>query len=196
MKPLVLRTAAGAAVFALILLAAYAFDWSNRLEAIEESRARIEKLKAEYVAKKRVAVSLPLYRERLKLAETAFVSTLSVLPPRTEPQVFKLLSAATGSAGLSVEDMRPADQELQRDFYAELPVSLRASGRYHDFGRFAAEVAGLPRLVALGDFSIGPGAKDGRLPISATVKVFRYLDDEEVAARRKAERAARKGKKG
>ena len=85
---------------------------------------------------------------------------------------------------------------MQKDFYAELPVSVRLTGNYHDLGAFAGDIGRLSRIVTLNSISIDSNqqAKDGSLVMDAVTKTFRYLDDEELAAKKKAEKNAAKGK--
>jgi type IV pilus assembly protein PilO len=75
------------------------------------------------------------------------------------------------------------------DFYAELPISVRVTGTYHDMGAFASDVAQLPRIVTLND--IGVVNDKGTLTMEATAKTFRYLDEDEVAKQRKAAKDAK-----
>ena len=89
--------------------------------------------------------------------------------------------------GLQFELFRPASQEVMSDFYAELPITLKVSGNYHDMGSFASDVAQLPRIVTLNDIAISAG-KDGSLTMDAVAKTYRYLDEEEVAQQKKAAR--------
>jgi len=98
--------------------------------------------------------------------------------------------------GLQFELFKPG-QELSKDFYAELPISVRLTGNYHDFGAFASDIGRLSRIVTLGNISITTGAagKDGGLTMDAVTKTYRYLDEEELAAKRKAAQAAKGGKK-
>ena len=82
-----------------------------------------------------------------------------------------------------------------REYYAELPIAVRVTGKYHDMGAFAADIAHLSRIVTLNDISIGVAAKDklgGALTMDATARTFRYLDGEEVQAQRKAAAGATK----
>jgi type IV pilus assembly protein PilO len=96
---------------------------------------------------------------------------------------------------LQFELFKPG-QEVQKDFYAELPVSVRLTGNYHDLGAFAGDIGRLSRIVTLNSISIDSNqqAKDGSLVMDAVTKTFRYLDDEELAAKKKAEKNAAKGK--
>ena len=98
--------------------------------------------------------------------------------------------------GLQFELFKPG-QENVKDFYAELPINVRLTGSYHDFGAFAGDIGRLSRIVTLNDMSItgNPQSKDGTLVLDAVTKTFRYLDEEELAAKRKAAQAAKGGKK-
>ena len=96
------------------------------------------------------------------------------------------------SRGLQFELFRPAGSEAAREFYSELPITLKLIGTYHDMGGFAADVGQLPRIVTLNDVSIEAG-KDGNLTMDVTARTFRYLDEEEVSAQRKAVAAKKAG---
>jgi type IV pilus assembly protein PilO len=91
--------------------------------------------------------------------------------------------------GLQFELFRPATQETMSEFYAELPISIRVTGNYHEIGAFASDLARLPRIVTLNDISVASG-RDGALAMDAVAKTFRYLDEEELAKQRKAAQAA------
>ena len=91
---------------------------------------------------------------------------------------------------LQFELFRPG-QIVVREYYAELPIAVRVTGKYHDMGAFAADIANLSRIVTLNDISIGVPTKDkdkwsGNLTMDATARTFRYLDPEEVQAQRSA----------
>jgi type IV pilus assembly protein PilO len=91
---------------------------------------------------------------------------------------------------LNFELFRPGQVSV-REYYAELPIAIRVTGRFHDVGAFASDVANLSRIVTLNNLSITP-AKDGSLVMDATAKTFRYLDNDEVAAQRKAQGGKKK----
>jgi type IV pilus assembly protein PilO len=96
--------------------------------------------------------------------------------------------------GLQFDLFKPAPSESVKEFYAELPITIKVTGSYHDIGAFASDVGQLPRIVTLNDVSINAG-KDGNLIVDATARTFRYLDEEEVATQRQAAQAAKKGAK-
>ena len=91
---------------------------------------------------------------------------------------------------LQFDVFRPG-QIAVRDYYAELPIAIRVTGKYHDVGSFASDIANLSRIVTLNNLSITPRA-DGALVLDATAKTFRYLDKDEISAQSKASKGAKK----
>src|SRR4051794_7634861 len=161
-----------------------------------EDLARLQnqelKLKEEYLGKKKQAVNLDLHRQQLREIDTQFGALLRQLPNRSQMDALLVdINQAGLGRGLQFELFRPAPSEITRDFYAERPISVKVVGTYHDMGAFASDVGQLPRIVTLNDVTITAG-KDNQLALDATARTFRYLDDEELAAQRKAS-AAKKG---
>ena len=184
----------GFVFLAIVALGAY-FDWKDQYEALQASQAQEEKLKEEYVTKKAKAVNYDLYVAQLKDVEQSFGALVKQLPNRSEIDALLTdVNQAGLGRGLVFELFRPAVSEKMADFYAELPISIRIAGNYHDMGAFVSDVAQLPRIVTLNDVGIEAG-KDGNLTMDVTARTFRYLDDEEVAAQRKAAAGAKKGAK-
>ncbi len=178
------------ALFAAILAGAYVFDWSGQLEALDAGAVQEKKLKDEYKDRKQQAVNLDLYRQQLREIDSSFGALLKQLPNRSQMDALLVeINQAGLGRGLQFDLFKPAGSETQRDFYAELPITLKIQGSYHDMGQFASDISQLPRIVTLNDIAISV-AKDS-LVMDATAKTFRYLDDEEVAAQR---RSAAKGK--
>lgn len=194
--PLVPRIAVLVVVFALILLAGWWFLWSEQLVEFDAKKRDEEKLKQEFVAKKTQAVNLELYTQQLNEIDRSFGALLKQLPNRAEVESLLVEINQSGMGrGLQFELFKPG-QEAVRDFYAELPINVRLTGSYHDFGAFAGDIASLSRIVTLNNVSIAANAqaKDGSLAMDAVAKTFRYLDDEEVAAQKKAAREAKAAK--
>ena len=182
-------------LFFLILLAGAFFDWRDQIEALDKAQDEEIKLKEAYASKKAKAVNLDLYVQQLKEIEQSFGALLKQLPNKSEMDALLTdINQAGLGRGLQFELFRPATQERMADFYAELPISVRITGNYHDMGAFASDVAQLPRIVTLND--VGIVNEKGTLTMEATAKTFRYLDEDEVAKQRKAAKDAKdKGKK-
>jgi type IV pilus assembly protein PilO len=194
--PLAPRVAALLGLAALILLAGWWFVWNEQLATLEARQQDEQKLKDEYVAKKTQAVNLDLYIQQLSEIDRSFGALLKQLPNKSEVEALLIEINQSGMGrGLQFELFKPG-QEIVRDFYAELPINVRLTGNYHDFGAFAGDISKLSRIVTLNNVAItaNPQAKDGTLVMDAVTKTFRYLDEQELAAKRKAEQAA-KGKK-
>lgn len=182
-------------LFLLIVAAGAFFDWKDQLETLDKQQDEETKLRQSYAEKKAKAVNLELYVQQLREIEQSFGALLKQLPNKSEMDALLTdINQAGLGRGLQFELFRPASQERMADFYAELPISVRVTGSYHDMGAFASDVAQLPRIVTLND--IGIVNDKGTLTMEATAKTFRYLDEEEIAKQRKAAKDAKdKGKK-
>jgi len=195
--PIAPRVATLLCLFAAILLAGWWFFWNDQLDELAERQQDELKLKDEYVAKKGQAVNLDLYTQQLSEIDRSFGALLKQLPNKSEVESLLVEINQSGMGrGLQFDLFRPG-QEVSKDFYAELPIDVRLAGNYHDFGAFAADIGALSRIVTLNNISISvnPQAKDGSLVMDAVTKTFRYLDDEELAAKKKAAQAAKGGQK-
>ncbi len=183
-------------LFLLLLGGGYWFDWSDQLGRLETERQREETLKTSFLDKQRQAVNLETYRQQLKDLEQAFGALLRQLPNKSEMDALLTdINQAGLGRGLEFELFKPEPKENFSEFYAELPIAVRVTGRYHDLGAFASDVSLLPRIVLLNDISVSSG-KDGGLVMDAVAKTYRYLDDDEVAAQRKAAREKAEKTKG
>lgn len=181
------------ALFVAILVGAFFLDWSDQIDQLDAGHVQESKLKEEYKNKKQQAINLDLYRQQVREIESSFGALLKQLPNRSQMDALLVdINQAGLGRGLQFELFKPAAQESMRDFYAELPIQLKLTGSYHDIGAFASDIGDLSRIVTLNDISISL-AKDGVLAMDATAKTFRYLDEEEVAAQRRA--SAQKGAK-
>jgi type IV pilus assembly protein PilO len=180
-------------VLALIPVGGYLLLWQDQIAEIEKGVAQEETLKKDYLAKKTQAINLDLHKQQLREIDTQFGALLKQLPNKAQMDALLVdINQAGLSRGLQFELFRPAPSEVAREFYSELPISLKLIGNYHDMGGFAADVGQLPRIVTLNDVSIETGA-NGNLTMDVTARTFRYLDEEEVAAQRKAAAGAKKG---
>ena len=186
--------AAGAAVvgFGWVMLLSTATD---ELEAL---RMKEPQLKTTYKDRLGQAVNLGEYRKQ-KLQVQEYVTQLEKqLPGKAEMDaLLSDINQAGLGRGLQFELFRPGQMQI-KDYYAELPIAIRVTGRYHDVGSFAADVANLSRIVTLQNLSITPvGARDatGLLAMEATARTYRYLDPSQIAAQRKPPAGAPGAKK-
>ena len=184
--PAPFKVAAMIILFGALLLAGYWFIWQNQMEALDQSRQEEQKLRTEFLEKKKQALNLDLYREQVKEIEQAFGALVRQLPNKSEMDALLTdINQAGLGRGLEFELFKPAPQEIMRDFYAEMPITVRITGGYHDLGRFASDVAQLPRIVTLNNLAISQ-SKDGVLALDAVAMTYRYLDEEEIAKTKKA----------
>src|SRR5215467_12171610 len=182
-------------VFVAILIAGALLDWKDRYEELDQKRQEEAKLKEQYSTKKAKAINYDIYVQKLKEIEQSFGALLKQLPNNAEiDALLTEINQAGLGRGLQFELFKPAAQERLADFYAELPISVRITGNYHDMGAFASDVAQLPRIVTLNDVAIQNDK--GVLTLDAVAKTFRYLDEEELAKQRKLAKEAKDKAKG
>jgi type IV pilus assembly protein PilO len=166
------------------LILGYVFVWQQQQPDLESFRQEELKLRAEFRDKHSKAVNLELYKQQLADIERSFGAMLRQLPGRTEvPNLLVDISQTGLAAGLQQQLFQPMPQQ-NKDFYAELPIKIRLTGTYHEFGDFVSGIAALPRIVTLHDVDIkqiGKGGND-QLQLDVTAKTYRYLDEEELQA--------------
>jgi len=183
------------AILVALPVAGYFGLWQGQLEELEAGKQQEVKHKQDYLNKKKQAVNLDLHKQQLREIDTQFGALLKQLPNKSQMDALLVdINQAGLGRGLQFELFKPAAQEVVRDFYAELPIAVKVIGVYHDMGAFASDVGQLSRIVTLNDVVIEAG-KDGNLVMDVTARTFRYLDDDEVSAQRKAAVGAKKGAK-
>jgi type IV pilus assembly protein PilO len=177
-------------LFLFLLILAALLDWRDQWDQLETGQKEEETLRESWLAKKQQAVNLDAYRQQLKDIEQQFGALLKQLPNKSEVDALLTdINQAGLGRGLDFELFRPGAPRVA-DFYAELPIQIKVTGGYHDMAAFASDVAQLSRIVTLNNISIG--ADKNGLSMEAIAKTFRYLDDEELAAQRKAAKGAPK----
>jgi type IV pilus assembly protein PilO len=198
--PVLPKLAAFAAVVAAVVIALWFVVLSGATEELDRERNREPALKTDYRNKLAQAVNLPELRKQ-KLQVEEYVTQLEKqLPGKAEMDaLLSDINQAGLGRGLQFELFRPG-QVVVKDYYAELPITIRVSGRYHDIGAFAGDIANLSRIVTLHNMQLTSGRDGGgMLAMDATARTYRYLDQAEVDAQRQktkgAKPAARGGKK-
>lgn len=182
------------ALLLLILFAGYWFDWQNQLSSLDTIKQKETELRDTFIGKKKQAVNLDTYRRQLKDLEQAFGALIKQLPNKAEMDALLTdINQAGLGRGLEFELFKPADKEVFSEFYAELPISIRVTGNYHDLGAFASDISRLPRIVTLNDINVTSNNTQA-LSMSAVAKTYRYLDEEELAAQRKVAKDKEKAK--
>lgn len=171
-----------AAAVAAVAWFAFLQDYEVQLN---EERNKEVALRADYQKKLVKAVSLDALKKQREQIQQYVIQLEKQLPSKAE--MAALLSDINQSGlGRSLQfDLFRPGQVVAKDYYAELPISIKVTGRYHDIGAFASDIAHLSRIVTLNNITISPGAKDA-LSMDATARTFRYLDPEEIQAQKKA----------
>ena len=164
--------------------------WSGQKEQLEQLQSEETKLKDEYKNKLQQAINLDELRKQREQVSQYVLTLEKQLPSKSEMDaLLSDINQAGVGRGLDFELFRPGQTNV-REYYAELPITVKVSGKYHDLGAFASDIANLPRIVTLNNMSITSG-KGGNLSLDATAKTYRYLDQDEIAAQRKAKQPAK-----
>lgn len=169
------------------------FAWlTNSEKELVDEQAKEVKLREDYKVKLGKAVNLEALKKQREQVQQYVTQLEKQLPSKAEMDaLLSDINQAGLGRSLQFDLFRPG-QVAVKDYYAELPIAIKVTGRYHDIGSFASDIANLSRIVTLNNLAVIPG-RDGTLSMEATAKTFRYLDTDEVASQRKA--AAPKGAK-
>jgi len=176
--PLPARIFVIALVFVGVLAAGYWLDIKDQRAQLEKSERTETDLRATFENRAKKAANLEAYEQQLAEMRESFGAMLRQLPNRTEVAELLVDISQTGlAAGLEFELFKP-QAEVPKEFYAELPISIRVNGGYHEFGEFVSGVAALPRIVTVHDVNITE-SKEGKLTMDILAKTYRYMDEEE-----------------
>jgi type IV pilus assembly protein PilO len=198
--PLLPKLASFAGVAVGVVVVGWFLLLSAENDSLEEERLKEPKLKQEYRSKLAQAVNLNELRKQKSQVEEYVTQLEKQLPGKAEMDaLLSDINQAGLGRGLQFELFRPG-QVAVKDYYAELPISIKVAGRYHDIGSFAADIANLSRIVTLHNLQVQPPTtKDpgAVLAMEATARTYRYLDPAEVDQQRKtkAEQAKKAGAK-
>jgi type IV pilus assembly protein PilO len=166
----------------IVIAAGYYFIIEDQLISFDAVQHKELDLRKEFETKQAKASNLDAYRQQLEEMKQSFGTMLRQLPDKTEVAELLVDVSQTGLAsGLEFELFKP-EEEVPKEFYAELPIQVIVNGRYHEFGNFISGLAALPRIVTIHDIKIKRGdSKEGNsdLVLEATAKTYRYLDEEE-----------------
>lgn len=185
--PVAIKAAVIGVLCALVLVLGYFLHIKNMLDDLERVRGQESELKSEFERKQAKAANLDAYKQQMKEMEVSFGTMLRQLPSKTEVDDLLVDISQTGlSSGIEFELFKP-QSEKKIDFYAELPIQISMVGSYHQFGDFVSGIAALPRIVTLHNISL-KDVKGGKLQMDVQAKTYRYLDENELAAARKAKK--------
>ncbi|KAA9131268.1 type 4a pilus biogenesis protein PilO [Marinihelvus fidelis] len=174
-------------ILVVLLVAGYFLLVKEKTEVLERVEQQEFALRSDFEEKQRKAANLPDYEQQLEEMQELLETMFRQLPGKTEMDKLLVdISQTALAAGIDVQLFEPL-AEVQQDFYAERPISIRMMGNFHEFGEFVSGVAGLPRVVILTMHNVslrratGSAAAEGRLILEGQVKTYRYLDENEIS---------------
>jgi type IV pilus assembly protein PilO len=192
--PIAPRLLCAAGVMVAVIGLGYFFYWQSQFEEQERMAAEEVTLRSAYRDKMAQAINLEALQEQKAQVDLYVERLQKQLPSKAEmAALLSDINQAGLGRGLQFELFKPG-QIVVRDYYAELPIDIKVTGKYHDIGAFASDMANLPRIVTLNNMALNT-TKDGTLTLDAVAKTFRYLDQEEAMSQRKIRDAKKKGAK-
>jgi len=195
--PMAIKAVLIAIVAVGVLTLGYFVDIQAQQENLDRITSEEKRLKEDFESKQAKAANLGAYKAQMAEMEDSFGAMIRQLPSKTEVEDLLVDISQTGLAsGIEFQLFKPL-AEKHIEFYAELPITLKMTGTYHQFGEFASGIAALPRIVTLENITIvsGKGKGNDNLTMDVTAKTYRYLDESEVSGKRKKGKKGKKGKK-
>ncbi len=189
--PWLVKLIAFTTMFLLVIGLGAFFDWQDQYASLQQIRQEEGKLRDTFLVKKRVAINLDIIKKQLIDTQQSFGALLKQLPSKSEMDALLTdINQAGLGRGLQFDLFRPGG-EVATGVFTEQPISIKVTGNYDDLGNFASDISQLPRIVTLNDISINPSAgAGGILSMDATAKTYRYLDENELAAQKRASKPA------
>lgn len=185
--PTVAKVVVALLVVAVVLGGGYWLLIQDAWTELESVEAQEVGLRQTFETKQAKAANLDAYREQMQIMEEHFGTLLRQLPKKTEvPGLLEDISYVGSTSGLEFDKIF-LDNESRVQFYSELPIKIQVRGTYHQIGKFISEVAALPRIVTLHDFSLRADGKKQEKPsgdvkfkteqqllMEITAKTYRY----------------------
>jgi type IV pilus assembly protein PilO len=175
-------------MFVAVVVAGALFLWQDQWETLNKAKEEEGELKETFLSKKKQAINLDLIKKQLNETQESLGALLKQLPSKSEMDALLTdINQAGLGRGLQFELFRPGPERVTGSF-TEQPIVIKVTGNYDDLGKFAGDIAMLPRIVTLNDISINPTTTG--LVMDAIAKTFRYLDEAEVAAQNAEKKTA------
>jgi len=189
--PWLVKITAFVSLFLVVVAAGAVFDWQGEWDSLQTVKQEEETLRDSYLAKKREAINLDIIKKQLIDTQQSFGALLKQLPSKSEMDALLTdINQAGLGRGLQFEMFKPG-AEAATGVFTEQPITIKVTGNYDDLGKFSSDISQLPRIVTLNNISVTPGTS-GVLTLDATAKTFRYLDEEELAAQKRAAKSTDK----
>ena len=172
----------GSVLFVVLVAVGTGFHLMEQYDRLGTEQAKEEKLKQDFLSKKKQAINLVLYKKQLEEVTATSNMLLKQLPNKSEMDKLLVdINQAAISKGLQIELFKPGNEKMY-EFYAELPISIKVNGTYKTIGEFASDVSNLSRVVLFNDINLSK--KDELVSMEVIAKTFRYLDQEELDKQR------------
>jgi type IV pilus assembly protein PilO len=183
--PWLIKIGAFIGILVAVVIIGAIVDWQRQWSSLSDIKQQEIKLRDTFLVKKKEAINLDIIKKQLIETQQSFGALLKQLPSKSEMDALLTdINQAGLGRGLQFELFRPSPEQV-KEVFTEQPIAIHVTGNYDDLGKFSSDISQLPRIVTLNDISISPTANGG-LSMEATAKTFRYLDEDELSAQKKA----------
>ena len=180
--PKTIRLAVVGAILVLISAGYWFFSYQPAKQELRTLAVRAQELQRNLNNARSVANNVAGFEAEVAGLERDLDLALKQLPNKKQfEDLLQDISTAGKKVGVTIKSI-DRDQEIERDFYAEVPFKIEIEGEYHDLARFFEMVANLPRIVNMGSLDIKVAKEtrqSTRLKVKGLATTFRFLNDEE-----------------
>ncbi len=163
-----------------LVFAGYHFIVKDQITQLESVERKEPQLKQTFLDKKELAINLDAYKKQMVEAEETFGILKKQLPNESEiPDLLIDMTQVGISRGLQFQQIRPGNT-IDKDFYAEKLVNVRASGTYHQIAGFVSDIAALQRIINVDNFKLTRNQDSNELDLEAVTKTYHYLEESNV----------------
>ncbi len=131
------------------------------------------------IKNQKIANNLEVYKAEYEKMQVKLEAALGELPLKKEiPSLLTSIGDLARDKGLEILRFKP-NSEVVKGFYAEVPVTLKLTGSYHQAAAFFDTVSQMQRIVNIKNLSLGSSKDVGgktSLAVDCKAVTFRFVD--------------------
>jgi type IV pilus assembly protein PilO len=174
------------------------FLYMPQTEKITKLGGELDAAKTKLSRLKNVEKNLRAFKKKYKDTELKFKQALKLLPNKQEiPALLSSISNLGAQSGLEFLLFQP-QKEVNRNFYAEIPLKIEVTGPYHNVATFFDKVSRLSRIVNIGSVKMtqAKAAKTKSdtviLKTACTATTYKFIEVKEEPKKSKRRRRKRR----
>ncbi len=174
--------------FALIGATYFYLGWMPLQNEMTQQQSQLQLQRIILLKNQRLAHDLPRKQKEYANLEKQLKVALNMLPKKSQiPDLLENVSWAGKDSGLVFKTFKPG-RDVNKQIYAEVPVSFKISGSFRQLLTFLKRVGEMPRIVDVKHMVLIQGQSGEGLSVTGQAVTYRFV--EETAA--KAQKGRRK----